>query len=296
MAGVSDAFFLPTGEPERFLATPHTEGPWAPAIQHGGPPCALLARAVERLPSSIPGPAQVARLTVEILGPVPTGEILVQARVARPGRSVELVEAELSAAGRACMRASAWRVRTAALDLPSGPTGSAAAAPPGPTTEPTPPGPAIEPAPLHRPATGSAPPHRPATETPPPSPWGDIGFLAAVEWRFVYGRFDVPGPAVAWSRLRIPVVAGEQPSPLQRLVTLADCGNGLASQYDFVAWWFINTELTIHLHRAPVGEWFCAWADSTLDPSGVGLAEAELYDDTGRVGRGAQALLVGPRR
>ncbi|HET8682031.1 MAG TPA: thioesterase family protein [Micromonosporaceae bacterium] len=266
---MSDAFFLPTGEPERFVATPHTEGLWERTAQHGGPPCALVARAVERLPSSIPGPAQVARLTVEILGPVPTGEVRVEARVARPGRSVELVEAELSAAGRVGMRARAWRVRTAALDLPGGPPGSAAAPPP---------------------------PYRPETGSPSPSAWSDRGFLAAVEWRFVSGRFDVPGPAVAWSRLRLPVVAGEQPSPLQRLVTLADCGNGLSSRYDFGAWWFINTELTIHLHRAPVGEWFCARADSTLDPSGVGLAETELYDDAGRVGRGAQALMVGPRR
>ncbi|HET8659658.1 MAG TPA: thioesterase family protein [Micromonosporaceae bacterium] len=264
---MSDAFFLPTGAPERFLATGHTEGLWEPGVQHGGPPCALIARAVERLPSSVPGPAQVARLTFEILGPLPTGEVRVEARVARPGRSVELVEVELGAAGRAGVRARAWRVRTAALDLPGGGPLSPAAAP-------------------LRPATGSA----------PPDGWRDKGFLAAVEWRFAAGGFDVPGPAVAWSRLRLPVVAGERPSPLQRLVALADCGNGLASRYDFGAWWFINTELTVHLHRAPAGEWFCARADSTLDRSGVGLAETELYDDTGRVGRGAQALLVGPRR
>lgn len=266
MALVSDAFgafFLPTSAPERFVATAHTEGLWAPAVQHGGAAAALLARAVERLPSSIAGPAQVVRLTVEILGPVPTGEVQVTARVARPGRSVELVEAELAAAGRVAMRARAWRVRTTALDLPD--------------AQPVP------------------PPPRPAAAWSPPDLWGDKGFLAAVEWRFVSGSFDLPGPAVAWARLRIPVVAGEPPSPLQRLVTLADCGNGLSNQYDFGAWWFINTELTIHLHRAPTGEWFCARADSTLDPSGVGLAETELYDDAGRVGRGAQALMVGPR-
>jgi len=260
-------FFLPTPEPDRFVATPRTEGLWSPGTQHGGPPSALLARTVERLPTSVSGPAQVARFTVEILGPVPTGDVSVSAGVVRPGRSVELVEAELVAGGRPAMRARAWRVRTADLTLPAG-------APAGPT---------------------SVPPARPAEETPVPSPYAAGGFLSSVEWRFVSGRFDIPGPAVTWARLKVPVVDGEEPTPLQRLLTLADCGNGLSSRYDFDAWWFINTELTVHLHRAPVGEWFCARADATLDRSGVGLAETELFDDDGRLGRGAQALLVGPR-
>jgi hypothetical protein len=267
MALVSDAFFLPTGDPGRFVATPHTEGLWVPAAMHGGPPSALLIRTVERLPSTIAGPAQVARFTVEILGPMPTGEIAVSAAVARSGRSVELVEAELVAGGRPAMRARIWRIRTADLDLPS-------AVPAGPV---------------------SLPPTRPAEETPVASQYAARGFLGAVEWRFVDGRFDLPGPSVVWARLRVPVVDGEQPTPLQRLLTLADCGNGLSSRYDFDAWWFINTELTVHLHRPPAGEWFCARADATMDRTGVGLAETELFDDHGRVGRGAQALLVGPR-
>jgi hypothetical protein len=261
------SFFTPTGDPDRFVANKHTEGLWIPQMQHGGPPSALLVRTVERLPSSVDGPTQMARFTVEILGPVPTGEVVVSAAVVRPGRSVELVEAELVAGGRPAMRARVWRVRTAELTLP-------AAVPAGPT---------------------SVPPTRPAEETPITSPYSTHGFLGAVEWRFVSGSFDTPGPSVVWARLRMPVVDGEEPSPVQRLLTLADCGNGLSSRYDFDAWWFINTELTVHLQRAPQGEWFCARADATLDRSGVGLAETELFDDAGRVGRGAQALLVGPR-
>jgi hypothetical protein len=64
---------------------------------------------------------------------------------------------------------------------------------------------------------------------------------------------------------------------------------------DVARWWFINTELTVHLHREPAGDWLCLRASSTLGDTGVGLAETELYDEEGRVGRGAQALLVGPR-
>ncbi len=95
--------------------------------------------------------------------------------------------------------------------------------------------------------------------------------------------------------MRFPLVAGEEPTPTQRLVVVADSGNGLSSLLSFERWWYINTDLSIHLHRLPRGEWICVDARSTLDPSGVGLAETELFDVDGRVGRGAQSLLVGPR-
>jgi acyl-CoA thioesterase superfamily protein len=120
MAGMADAFFMPTEDPRRFVGTRHTSGPWDAASQHGGPPAALLAREIERLPSTVDGIARVARLTVEILGPVPVGEVVLIARVVRPGRSVELVEAELGAGGRPVLIARAWRIRRAELGLPAG--------------------------------------------------------------------------------------------------------------------------------------------------------------------------------
>lgn len=109
------------------------------------------------------------------------------------------------------------------------------------------------------------------------------------------GSFKQAGSAVVWARQRVALVADEEPSPVQRLITVADSGNGLSGRYDFNHWWFINTELTVHLHAVPVGEWVAVQALSTLDRAGLGLAETELYDEGGRVGRGAQALLVGAR-
>jgi len=263
---MADAFYTPTGTDGTFIATPHTEGPWAPGVQHGGPPSALIARTIERLPTSLGQPAQVARVTIEILGPVPLGEVRASARVVRPGRSVELVEAELTAARGPVIRASAWRIRTAALDLPAA----------GVATEPGLPEPLPESAAFDNPS------------------W-DNGFIAAMEWRFIAGRFDEPGPCRTWVRQRVPLVDGEEPTGLQRLMALADCGNGLSAWYDFTAYLFINTELTVHLHRVPVGEWMYAATKSTLDTSGVGLAESVLCDIAGPVGRGAQALLVDRR-
>jgi hypothetical protein len=263
---VSDAFFRPAGEPDRFVATPHTVGPWDPRLQHAGPPSALVTRAIEATPSAIDGPTQLARITVEILSGVPVGEVTVRAAVARRGRSVELVEAELAADGRPILRARAWRIRVAKLALPDAAL------------------PALPPAPARPPARSQF-----------TAPLWQAGYLDAIEWRFAEGHFERPGPAAAWARQLMPLVAGEEPTGVQRLVLLADSGNGLSQMLDVTRWWFINTELTVHLHREPVGEWLCLRSTSILGETGMGVAESELYDESGRVGRGAQALMVGPR-
>ena len=263
MVAMPDALYLPTGEPDTFDATELTGGPWAPGIQHGGPPSALLARAAERVDSTIAGPAQVARITLDILGPMPVGRVRTSARVVRPGRSVELVDAELLAGDRPVMRARAWRIRLGSFALSS--LGSSSFVDDSPDA-----------------FAASA------------APWPG-GFLTAVEWRFVDGQFEKPGPATVWSRLRVPVVAGEAPTGLQRAAAVADCGNGLSSLLDPERWWFINTELTVHVARQPTGEWIRVAAHCLLDGGGAGLAETELADRAGRFGRGAQALMVGPR-
>ena len=257
-----DAFFEPLdADGLRWHATGHTSGPWAPGAQHGGPPSALLGRAVERCEAR--DDVQVARMTVELLGAVPVGELDLRVRLARPGRSVELVEAALSADGRDVARASAWRVRR---------TEGVQVAPP----------------------SGPLPLPEGLAELPTEGLWPG-GSLQAVEWRPVSGRFDEPGPATCWTRLRVPLVPGEEPSPLQRVLTVADSGNGLSSELDVERWYFINPELTVHLHREAVGEWVCVDAVTAVSDGGCGLATTVLSDQHGPLGRGAQSLLVGPR-
>jgi hypothetical protein len=257
---VDDAFFVPLGD-GRWRGTVHTTGPWDERFQHGGPPSALLGRAIEQTEPR--EDVLVARLTVEILGPIPVGEVSLSSRVVRPGRSVELVEAVLSAAGRDVARATAWRV----LRTTSSPVVPRDAAPP------------------------------PLPDTSDDLGKGDWidGYLSAIEWRFVHGHFTQPGPATAWTRLLHPVVADEEPSPLQRLLVVADSGNGISSELDLRRWHFINPELTVHLHREPVGEWVCLDASTTISTGGAGLATSVLSDLRGPVAVGAQSLLVAPR-
>ncbi|HEX3707207.1 MAG TPA: thioesterase family protein [Mycobacteriales bacterium] len=257
---MEEAFYLPTSDSSVFTGTEATGGPWDPNLQHGGPPSAMLARISELTPASWPG--TVVRVAVEILGPVPVGEVAVTAEVVRTGRSVELIESELVAGGRPAARGRAWRIRTAKLDLPD-----------------TVPGP------------GPAPSMPDAEE---PAPWG-APFLHQMEMRLVSGAWHEPGAAACWMRQRIPLVAGEETSGLQRLMAVADCGNGLSNVLPFEGWTFINPDLTVHLERYPQGEWICLEAATTIDPGGFGLARSTLYDNRGSVARGAQSLFVGQR-
>ena len=163
----------------------------------------------------------LARVTVEILGAVPIAEVEVSTSVERPGRSVELLAGELRAQGRAVLRARAWRV----LGSPVG-------------TEPEPPVALPEQA-----------------DPPPPQLGESFGYANAVEWRWARGGWTDRGPATVWTRMRIPVVEGEEPTPRQRVMVVADSGNGASNVLDWARYLFINTELTVHFLREPVGEW-----------------------------------------
>jgi hypothetical protein len=251
-------FYEPLGD-GRFRSTVHTTGPWSPATQHLGPPSALMVRAMEQLPAD--APMMIARVTVEILGPVPVAELSVEASVERPGRSVELLSASLTAGGRVAARARAWRIvrsdtRSVAGDF----------------TEP-----------LAGPSSGAA--------MTRPEGWGS-GYLDVMEWRTLSGSLGSPGPAVVWGRQGVPLVGDEKPSGLQRLLTVADSGNGVSNRLDPREWLFINSDLTVHVYREPVGEWIALDAVTAVGPDGVGSAFSVLHDLSGPVGRGAQALLI----
>jgi hypothetical protein len=256
-----DAFYLPLGD-DVFRSTEHTGGPWEAGSQHMGPPSALLTRQLER---TGPGEGSVlARVTVEILGPVPIADLTTRSWVERPGRSVTLTGAELTAGGRAVARAWGWWIA-------GGDTEDVVVGLPEPLA----------------PVESGFPPEW-------PEGWHN-GYLDAMEWMSVKGWFGENGPATLWGRQRVLTVDGEQPTGPQRLMAVADSGNGASSQLDLRTWLFINTELTVHLWRPPTGEWIGLDASAVIGPHGVGLATSTLHDADGPVGRGAQALLVRPR-
>lgn len=257
------AFYERSGD--GYVATELTRGPWDPGAQHAGPPAALLGRELERLPEA--DEFQVGRVTFEILRSVPIAPVRLGARVLRPGRRVQLVEAELSVEGEVLMRATAWRIRVGSVELP--PAAMAAPEPP--------PGP----------ERGRDADFFPTAQ--------EHGYHSAMEVRFLSGGFLEAGPAAVWLRMRQPLVDDEDPTPLQRVLVAADVGNGVSSTLDYRRFLFINVELTVHLERMPVGEWIYLDAVTRPQPSGVGTAESVLCDREGRIGRALQTLLIAPR-
>lgn len=250
------AFYVPAGG-DRYESTEHTRGPWDAGAQHAGPLAALLGRAVEERARP---DLRVARLTFDIARPVPIAMLHVTASVVREGRSAMVVEAAIAP----YMRCTALLLRTSPQVAPDVGT--------------------------------QPPPHWRHAEGKPffPVPY-EVGYHSAMEIRFVAGSLQELGPATAWMRMRVPLVQGEQPSPLTRVLTAADSGNGVSNVLDFRQYLFVNADLTVHLVRYPAGEWVCLRAATAVDSAGIGLADSELHDEAGKIGRAVQSLVVSPR-
>ncbi|MEM9071963.1 MAG: thioesterase family protein [Myxococcota bacterium] len=253
---MSDAFYLREGD--AFRATVFTRGPWSRDHQHAGPPSALLARALEAATK-----LHLVRITVEIERPIPIGRLETRAEVARPGKRVEFLDGELLAEGKRVARCRGLAVRETELvfgELP--------------------------------------PPPRPSIPSPEDSPetcfpffrW-DEGYHRAMEQRRAHGDWGGRSAGL-WMRPRVPLVAGEMTSPMQRVVIAADSNNGVANVLDKDRFVFINPDLTVTLFRAPVSDWVCLDAVSYPQPEGWGMAESLLLDEEGPIGRSTQSLLV----
>jgi hypothetical protein len=257
------AFFVEDGA--RFRATELTRGPWSVDHQHAGPPSALMASVIER---GLPAQMTVARLTVELLRPIPIGPLKVAVQALRAGRKVQWLAADLLGADDVALaRAHALCIRTAALSLPvSG----------DPVADPVPS------------PTASAPFQFDFFT-------GEVGYHTAMELRLARGKFG-SGHVAMWLRMRYPLLEGVPPSPLQRVMVAADSGNGVSMALDPRAHSFVNPDLTVYLHRPPVGEWICLDARTIVQFRGTGLADTRLLDEQGPIGRSAQSLVVDAAR
>ncbi|SNS03743.1 Thioesterase-like superfamily protein [Geodermatophilus saharensis] len=256
------AYYLPDG-PGAFVATALTIGPWDPGLQHAGPPAALLAREVERT-GGIDG-GQPVRLAFDVLGPVPVGPVRVAARVLRPGRRIELVEATLEAGGRPVVRLTAWRMR------------------------------------VRDSAATAHPPQRLAVgpEDGRPAQFDvfseEVAYHRSLEWREAGGSITATGPAAAWTRPLCGLVEGEPITPLEHLLVMTDAASGISAALDWSQATFANVDLVVALFRQPAGEWLAMDAVTTLGPGGLGQCAADLYDADGRIGRSVASLFVEPR-
>jgi hypothetical protein len=241
-----------------------TRGPWHPDHQHGGPPIALAARSIERAAAALEL-THVARLTANLLRPVPIAELAVEVETEYAGRNVAHFSARLNAGGKEVARFTAVAQREAVLEFPPELPG-----------HPLPQAPrSVEQSPAER----------------FPFSKKTIGYQDLVDSRTAEGLM-FRGPSAVWFRMRYPLVAGEEPSTLQRVAVAADSGNGISAVLDFRRYIFVNSDLTINLLRKAEGEWICIDARTLLGPNGGGLAEARIFDAQGLIGRSTQSLAI----
>mgnify|MGYP000158879815 FL=1 len=276
-------FFRPDpADPSRFHPTPLTRGPWDNRAQHGGPPCALLARALDAFENpcvgeAVQGPSDhlptvvhqpratlTARLAFALLRPVPIAPLRVTVEPIRLGRSVHRLRATLSTDdGTPVVTAEALRIRRA-------PTASA--------TVPV--------------------PDWPVPSACPPLVFNffrhAVGYHRGVALRCAAGAWGTT-PIGVWGRLSAPLVEGTALTALDTLVALSDAQSGMGIPLDPHRFTFVNPDLTLFFGRDPMPGWVGFDIRSTAGSMGTGLAESALRDGQGALGRAAQTLVVAER-
>jgi hypothetical protein len=246
------------------VPTEIARGPWSPDAMHGSPPAALLARCLERHDL---GTARFpVRFTVELMRPVPLRPLRVACATVRDGRKLQLLQGSLFDGDVEVCRAMLLRFREAPVE--EAPHAGVHRLPP-----------------LVRPDESYVAGLRPG--------WAvGIGFWNAMELSRTDPRGEHPGPSGMWMRLLMPIVAGEAPTPFQRVAAAADFGNAIAASFGQGRYACINADLTITLHRLPEGEWVGLEPSIFPEPNGIGVSESILYDDSGRIGLGVQNVLI----
>jgi hypothetical protein len=256
-----DAIFRVDGN--RVVTSPDAAGPWDARMQHGSAPAALVVFAAEAIPT--PVPMQVARVTIDLMRPVPVAPLTIEREVLREGRKIQLCAVRLLADGVVVVGASVLKIKTQAQALP----------------------PDVADAPVELPG--------PDQSIVEPANFAASPFVKCVSMRAARGRFGVPGPAAIWFRVEQPLIEGSPVSQAMRAVVAADFSNGAGSVLDFRQWTFINADLTVNLARPPVGEWILLDGKSWIGPDGAGLAMSRLADQRGYFGRAVQSLVIEKR-
>ncbi|MGH3556250.1 MAG: thioesterase family protein [Mycobacterium sp.] len=245
-----------------FESTDFTRSNWAPELQHGSPPLALMTKAIEELLTD--SPLRIGRLSLDILGAIPVTPVSVRAWVERPGKRISLLAAEMRAVGddgaeRPVARVTGWALATSdTADV----------------------------------AGDRYPPLADESAAQRLPSWFDGigGYFDSVNFR--PQPDNATGAAVWWLRPLVHLVDTEDSTPLQKLAQIVDCANGVGSVLDPREFVFMNTDTVVHVHRPPRGADFGLRARGSIGPDGIGVTTAEIFDRGGFVGTSAQTLLV----
>ena len=260
-AAVMDAIYRVDGN--RVVTSPNAAGPWDARMQHGSAPAALVVWAAEAIPAR--EPMRIARVTIDLMRPVPMAPLTIETEILREGRKIQLCAVRLLSENVLIVGATILKIKTQALELPSD----------------------VGDLPVELPGPDQARAEQPDFSASP--------FVSGISLRAARGRFGVPGSGAIWYRVDRPLVEGSRVSQAMRAVVAADFCNGTSAALDFREWTFINADLTVSFAREPSGEWILVDAESWIGPDGAGLAMARLADAHGYFGRAVQSLVIEKR-
>ncbi|KUJ80404.1 hypothetical protein AVO45_04960 [Ruegeria marisrubri] len=246
-----------------FVGNDPVRGPWSPDHCHAGPVTGLVARAAER---EVGPDKMLTRLTLDVLRPLPLTGLKVSAETVRHTRTLATTRATVhDLDGTLCVTATTMHL--VRKELGKVPTAQV----PSPRFEDARPG------------------QFPIRQTRHGLP----AFPDFVEVAYPHGEDKGAGPKTIWMRTP-PLLEGEVPSPVQSLCPLADCGNGISWNVPPTEMGFMNTDLSVHIHREPVSDWLASDSVSHWHENGIGMAQAVLYDTQGPVATALQTLVLFP--
>ncbi len=242
----------------RYRSTVHAQGAWNEHEQHMAPATGILAHELEHYAPH--DHMRIGRISLDILGLIPFGEFDITTRTIRPGRTIELIEAQMSVNGRACIVARAWRMQTADTAAVAG----------------------VEDAPV-------APPQD-LPEFQDMQHWAG-GYIRSLKLHQGPRR---DGHGLVWLTNHLDMVAGEPVSDFVRLMGMVDTANGVVPRTGLPVrcWAFPNIDLQIHLYRRPQGAWLGLQTTQQFGSDGIGLTSSVLHDVHGPFGRSEQILTL----
>lgn len=244
----------PPGEPffhqegALFVPSPSSQGPWNPNSLHGRVVAGLLGRCFET--AYYDAQFQFTRLTVDLFRLPPMAPLQVETRLIREGNRIRVADGVVSSAGTEIARGRAVMLRRSAE--PEG--------------------------------TVWSPPDWDVLDPEAVGPGG--GSISAIwETRPIEGGdFGGTQQKRTWLRENRLLIAGEALTPFVRCAVAADYTNPFANSGDH-GLQFVNADLTLYLHRLPVGEWLGFEVASHHSAEGVAVGEATMYDLTGPIGK-----------
>ena len=247
-----------TRDGDSFLPTAAANGPWDPKSLHGRVVIGLLAFVIEQRHGGdefVP-----ARLTVDMFRlPNIMTPIEIRTRPIRDGLRIRVIEADLLSGGVAMARASCQLLRR---------------------TE-NPPGNVWSPPNWDVPAP---------SDIPIPSD-ARLGMHGKWATRPITGAMGTLGPRRLWMSEVRELVEGTPLTPFVRVALAADFASPFANAGD-QGLGFINTDVTLYLHRLPVQEWIGLEVVNHHATDGVAIGECWLYDEAGAIGSSTVAALA----